>query len=214
MKAKYSILFLAVALIGCAPISAFLLSFDVSAVEPEVGYCEPFEKGLNIWDIEYGEEYIVVADGFLHFVVNNEGSFKMRAQGSFREISTNAQLNFTGRDIPGGLGLGVILSNGRDMTIDIGPGPNGPGFELSICPDSCSGNYDEYDHPQAGTIRTGSEMMLRIVSTSNAIQFYIDNSLVYEVLEESPIAEAFIYGYGDPGSFFTASADNLCVTYA
>lgn len=219
---RIALLFVVFGLLGCSYPVAFLLGVEtqeVSTSQDNAGFCETFEgQSLSaFWHVEYGQEAFAARNGELYVEVDQpEGeSFKFSyiPLGQFQEVSASFQLRSSTSNVPGGVGISAVLNDGRDLSIDLGPGPDGAGFELGICPYGkiCSGDYDEYFH-LGGPIVVGIEIPVRILLTEETAQFYVSDTLVHEELNsDNFITGVSLYAYGDPGAKFIMTADDFCI---
>lgn len=191
--------------------------------------CDDFNDGVldpNRWLLDTDTPGVVVVEnGGLNFVARVSAGESDTAGASItmlpagldiRDIVWDETLVSYAGNIPGGVGLEITLQSGRDLSIDIGPGPNGPEVEFSVCPTtSCSGAYEEYDHPGGGPIRSGLSLPMRVVDRGEIIDFYVDGILyLVQPVGDDPIREVKFYLYADPGSEFHITIDNVCVKYA
>jgi len=189
-------------------------------------WCDDFNDGRideNKWLLPTDENYIYGRDGVLNLLnevqAENLVGASLEATGAgrpIREVSFTITLESYQGGIAGAAGLEVHLEGGRDLSVDVGPGSNDPGVEFSICRNPpCSGDYNEYDHPDGGPFPVGVSTPVRVVWTGEKVEFYVDNVFrVEQSVDPGPITELQFYMYADPGSVFHAKVDDVCVIYA
>jgi hypothetical protein len=156
------------------------------------------------WIPSTDKNRIYVRNGVLNLInelpTENLVGASMSATGAGRrikEISFVITLKSFEGNVPGGAGLGVYLDGSRDLQVDVGPGPNGPGIEFSVCRNPrCSGDYNEYDHPNGGAFPVGIATPMQVLWTGQAIEFYVNNVLrVVQTQDPMPIANSRVSVY-------------------
>lgn len=215
------------------PVSVVTLTTEattagVSGPTPPATICDDFNDGVldkSRWLLDSDSPGVVVVEnGRLNFVARVSAgepdtvgaSITMLPVGlDIRDIGWNATLVSYAGNVPGGVGLEITLQSGRDLSVDVGPGPNGPEVEFWICPtNSCGGAYEEYDHPGGGLFPSGLDIPMRVVDRGEIIDFYVDGFLyLVQLVGDDPIREVKFYLYADPGSEFHVTIDDVCITY-
>jgi hypothetical protein len=163
---------------------------------------------------------IYEAEGVLNFAapvspMEQGSNITVLPQGqAVQEVSFSISLESYEANIPGGVGIELLLSDGRTLNLDAGPGPNGPGSEFSICPDQ-DASYVDCDHPEGPSIEQNVPIFVQILQTEDYVDFFIDQVLY---LREQIISETIIrvrlYMYADPGSGFHTVVDNVYIKFA
>ncbi|MGH8885233.1 MAG: hypothetical protein ACRDYX_08695 [Egibacteraceae bacterium] len=178
---------------------------------------------LHKWEPPTNSKLIYAANGVLNLkVAADDSTESIGAELVSRPVGRpvcevsfiTTVLSYQG-DKPGGAGITVEHEDGRDHSVDIGPGPDGPGIEYSICKkEQCSGNYGDYDH-EGMAVKVGEVKKIRLLWTGGKLQIYIDEALWAEAPDnQTPIAKVRLGLYGDPGSVYHATIDDVLITYA
>ncbi len=191
-------------------------------------WCDNFASGQidsSKWQPSSDPNLIYQADGALNFAVTADQSSGQGVDASIqpvpatqnvKDISFVITLESVSGNVPGGAGIEIFQADGRDSSVYIGPGgDNGPNLEFSICRTTkCSGQEDEYDHPEGGDFPVGVRTPMRIVWTGGKIQFYVNGTLRAENSKDPSPIHTFQFSLSsEQGSVFHIKIDDVCVNY-
>lgn len=113
---------------------------------------------------------------------------------------------------------GLIANLGNDgpiVALDGGPGDNGAGHDISLCP-SDGADYDQCQHPEScGSLdlQTGITVRLRIVKTTSGVESYIGDTPCGLFPVTQDITSVNLNLYADSGSGFRMAIDNFYMRY-
>jgi hypothetical protein len=198
-------------------------------VEPS--WCDNFDNGSideNRWNLPTDPAIIYEENGVLNFRVRDDPSRVDEAWAGLEAKLTDrliAHISFTirlisyGENTPGGTGVDVFLKDAEPVfSVDVGPGPNGPGGEFSFCPNFIAG-YEECQHPTpapnkaAFPVILGTPIDVQISGTGNDLNFNIGNQSLASAPVTASIENFQFFIYSDPGATLHATIDNACITY-
>ncbi len=193
---------------------------------PITQWCDNFNDGQidqSKWLSPTDANLIYEQDGVLNLRVTAEQSqggevwAKLNAipAGQINAVSFATTLrSFTGA-IPGAGGLGVDLEDTRIFSLDVGPGPDGPGSEFYLCHTLPCTAYDQSYHPGATSFPVNLLTPMRLVWTGETVKFFVNGEARVEAPTNYKSITGFhLYLYADPGSVFHATVDDVCVTYS
>jgi hypothetical protein len=129
------------------------------------------------------------------------------------EVSFLITLESYDGKVPGGTGIEIFLVDDRVLSVDVGPGPSGPGVEFSSCPRR-GASYSECEHPERGPVPVSLPIPVRVVGVDGSVEFHFDGEMrVRFPVGQTPTTGFRFYLYADPGSVFFATIDEVCVKY-
>jgi hypothetical protein len=194
-----------------------------STVEPS--WCDNFDDGRideSRWNLPTDPTLIYEENGVLNFRVVDDAWAGLEAKltnETIVDIRFTITLISYEENIPGGTGIDVFLKEAEPVfSVDIGPGPNGPGGEFSFCPDF-NAEYDECQHPTpvpnrgAFNVVVGKPIGIHVTGSGHDIIFDIDNQPLASAPVTAPIENFQFFIYADPDAALQATIDNVCVTY-
>jgi len=187
--------------------------------------CDDFENGIidkTSWNLRGDETIISEKNGVLNLNVidqSQNGSAFAAVEANLVEGKRVSEVSYTttlisyGDNKYGIGGIDFFLEGGQLISLGVGPGSPGLGqIEFSICPTRNS-DYDECEHPSLN-IPIGAPLTIQAIASNQIMDFYIDNELQQTVPISSSIANIQFYLYGDQGSAFHVTVDDLCIHYS
>ncbi len=195
---------------------------------PAMGWCDNFNDGLidqSKWLLPADSSLLYEQDGVMNFRVTQAQSQAGNVDPVLESILlgkhvgevtfTIALESFIG-NIPGAAGPAYYLEDGRELSVDVGPGgPNGPAFEFSLCRTPTCKDYEDYFHPDGGDFPVGTRVPMKMTWTGESLKFYINDELRIEPSTlNNPITGFLFSMYADPNSAYHVTVDDVCVKYA
>jgi hypothetical protein len=177
---------------------------------------------LERWAVpSKGQAFIREQGGVLNFVLSPQAedvgwSIEARPSGvTIEEASVTLALQTEGTTAPGAVGLSAKLSDGRVVLLDFGPGPNGAGTEISLCPDNSAGYYEclHPDSPDSPEVDVRQPVDLKVThDLTSTTSLYVNGTAFYEQ-KTAPMIGVALNFYADAGSTFHITADNFYMRY-
>jgi hypothetical protein len=187
----------------------------------DVGWCDDFDDGFidqDKWRLPSDVDLIYERDEVLNFnisqpnanVVGSSIAANILDDRRIEDIYYMTTLRSYVGDIPTGVGLGILLANDKYLSLDLGSGPNGPGFEFSICPDP-SADYEECEHLDGPDAIVGVPTFVRLVHVNDNLDFYLDGIPYLREDAHEPITAVEFYLFADPGGIIHVEMDDVCI---
>lgn len=176
------------------------------------------ELNVNRWVKPTDSNLIFESEGVLNFVAafsedSQSANTIALPQGlPVQEVTFTITLVAYEAGQPGGAGVSLVLNDGSLMSVDVGPGPEGAGAELSTCPSS-DASYIDCAHREGPDFRLGDSVPIRLTWSDGYVDFYIGGSLYSrEDAASQPVGVRF-YMFADPGSVFHTTVDDVHIVF-